>query len=272
MIRQHIWKANALYEGNRVLRSRGLFFQLFVGGVFVVVALVEGALVEQMISAGFTADTLPPALVIMQSKLMGGGFNSDPLMTVYGFALQLLIPGVALLFGANQFNEDVVTGHTRILLSRMSRRELVLSRFISTLIQWSLVVGGAATLGALLLNSETQTWVTKAGFTTVSPVMMGLACVAYGAPCLAYASLLNTIFRKQITVVIGGWALWSLPELLFTLAPELESALESIWPEPAGMHLLLPDGDLWLGLGLAAAYTGLFLWAAIAIFQRKELR
>jgi len=272
MIRQNIWKANALYEGIRVLKSRGLFFQLFVGGVFVVVALIEGALVDQIISAGFTSETLPQALVIMQNKLMGGGFDSDPLMTVYGFALQLLIPGVALLFGANQFNEDVVTGHTRILLTRMTRSELVLSRFISTLIQWSLVVGGAATLGAFLLNTETQDFVTEAGFTTVSPLMMGLACVAYGAPCLAYATLLNTIFRKQITVMVGGWALWSLPDLFFTLVPEVKGALDSIWPEPAGLHLRLPDGNGWLGLALATAYTGLFLGAAIVIFRRKELR
>jgi len=134
------------------------------------------------------------------------------------------------------------------------------------------VVGGAATVGAMLLNAETQEWVNQAGFSPVSAIMMGLACALYGAPCLAYAALLNTVFRKQITVVVGGWALWSLPGLLFTLAPNIETALESFWPQPTGMHLLLPDGNWWLGLGLAAAYTVALLLAAVFIFQRKELR
>ena len=154
---------------------------------------------------------------------------------------------------------NVSTGHVRLLLVRMSRKELVISRFLNTFFLWVLIAGGSSAFGAYLLTSETQDWVIGAGFTTVSPLFIGLGCALYGAPIIAYGALLNTVFRKPVTVIVGGFLLWSIPDILFTLSPALESALEGLWPDSAGMHLLLPDGQWWMGAGLSALYTCVLL-------------
>ena len=84
MVRLNVLKANALYEGLRILKSQALFFQLLTGGIFIVSALLERAVIGELIKEGFSHETLPPGLIAIRAKLLGGSFTSDPNIGLHG--------------------------------------------------------------------------------------------------------------------------------------------------------------------------------------------
>jgi len=264
------------FEVYRISRSPGLLMQLCAGFIFIGCALLIEAISEALIAEfdDAASHTLPAALAIARAKAEQYGLESNPLLLAYGYLIHILTPGIALTLGANQTTRDLSSGHARILLSRMSRREFLVSRFVSTWIQWALVAGVSCGWGAFMLSDILAVEATNGW---ASAFRYGFGSIIYALPFLAYGACLNTVFRTPLNVLIGGSALWFGWSLL--LSAVTKSIPEHLWervPEAltigAGSHLLDVGGSVMVGMGLCLLYSALFLSIGSLLLGRRELR
>jgi len=250
--------------------------QLCVGFVFIGCAFLIEAISEALIAEfdETASDTLPVALAMARAKAEQVGLESNPLLLAYGYLIHILTPGIALTLGANQTTRDLSSGHARILLSRMTRTEFLVSRFVSTWLQWALVAGLSCGWGAFMLSDTLTVEGTDGWF---SALRYGLGCTVYGLPFLAYGACLNTLFRTPLNVLMGGsaiWLAWSLmlSALIESLPAHVFDSVPKALTVGAGSHLLDVGGQVIVGIIMCLVYSGVFLGIGSLLLSRRELK
>lgn len=197
--------------------------------------------------------------------------DQPAVLSLFLIILAAFVPFTSCLVGSDQLATDLASGHTRVLLLRTGRTELMLSRFFSVTSFAALVSFILVAFVALFISLKFQ------GFPPSVLLVWGLkgwfSLVVISLPFFALTSWLGLHARTTGMVFVMSWLLLTSSIVgLKVLASQLhEPRLERLSPWGWKYDLFHPElGTFLAALGVFFLFTAAFLWLAHARFHRRD--
>lgn len=259
------------HEPIRVFQSPLLLISALTGfisfvGIARIQELIAAPILEALAANGVNGDL--PAALLKWTLATDPFLESNPLLACYSFLVQASLPWIALTFGVNQTTEDLSLGHSRILLSRITRMEFYLGRFLCALALWFFLGGCGIGLGAWMIMDGAEG-------TYLAAATMTFRGLVYGAPFIAYSACLNTFFRKPMLVLIGGMGLWLVMAMIgagMEATHPIATLCTHFLPTWIGPSLFIPTEPFSADIPILLGYTAAFLVIGGIRLSWRELR
>lgn len=260
----------ALFELKR------LFFSPRGWLTLAVYSLVWGLLFYYIVSRG--AETLnSPEFERMAHSVLGELGISElynwpmPELSVFWILAIYLFPFLCITFSADQTVSDRERGTLRYLLSRVSRQQILLGRFMGKILLMALlsaITFVAALVYGALHNSESL------GAAIPQALFLWLHLMLALIPYIAFMTLLNTLLRSARSVLLFTVLSMGLMTVLFSFLVWWQPWLEFIsYIQPGNdlMQLYAIPGKLIQGYWQPVLQVILFLGSASYVSQRNAL-
>jgi ABC-type transport system involved in multi-copper enzyme maturation permease subunit len=276
-------KILAVYEFKILLRSGpGMLALLFLGmyGVWCVSKVAEYADSLNSLASGslsqqetFVMGALKWLANLDEAFLQRLFQDHSPFLTVLFMAVAFATPLFTMVAALDQNATDISGKGIRFLLPRTTRLNLVIGRYLGTILFWSTLIvlmGVAATLTGLTLDQHHGAalvvldglWFTAALLLLSLPLiaLMAFCGVVTGSPLLSATMGLGAYLGVWLLGGLGGWINDGLKVFRYLLPMPLRYDLMIGTPAQvalAGVAMLI--------------YTGVFLGAAIWVAQKRDL-
>jgi len=211
--------------------------------------------------------------------------ESERILQDFGFAgIRLFSVAIAIFVGVSLIHREVDRRTVYTILSKpLSRAEFLLGKYVGLLV--TIWLQAAIMIGFFVVVSIG----TGAPLTAAHAVAFGLAAVEL-AVIVAVATLFSAFTTPMLASFfsVGIWALGHSTRELRDIGASSESV--SIQQATALFHRVMPDlesfnfsiqaahglafaaSDVWLPVAYGLGYVGILLVAAVAIFERRDLR
>ena len=190
-------------------------------------------------------------------------------LSMYMLIAVAFTPMFMMLAAHNAYSSDASRGAFRFILTRTTRLELFLARFLSVLILVCLC--SALTLAWAVfqayLHDEDSAY--RLGLLTIQTYLL---LIVYSLPFIAFMAMISASTRSGLgTLLLGAFIYISLLLFGYGLSPEIEIGKYLL---PGAIKSRLFDfsmESLPLSITMLASYTLVYMTAAWFIFQRRDM-
>lgn len=190
-------------------------------------------------------------------------------LSLYLLVSITIAPLFILLAANNQYSSNASRGAFRFILTRATRMELYLSRFIAVTLLVLICVFITslwATVQALLNNVDTLDTIIVFGLQTFIIVFI------YSLPFIAFMSMISAFTRSAFGSLFMGMMMYVLLVIIsFWLKADI---LYAIYLIPSGIKSILIDvnmENILISIAVLSCYTLVYFMCGWTIFKRRDL-
>ncbi|HTR52690.1 MAG TPA: hypothetical protein VMJ10_18375 [Kofleriaceae bacterium] len=199
--------------------------------------------------------------------------DQPALMSVFLIMMLAFLPFLASLAGFNQTSGDISSKGLRYLLLRTERANIFLGRLIATYVFTLSVITVIIAVVALYTvikvpyygTGATLWWLARGWF----------ACAVFLLPWVALAAWVSCMLEfpfLSLLVMELGLVLWIV--IVYVMTKNLEELHYAAYATPWGYKFWLLDpnpGKMLGGIAVMLGFTGVFTWAGLRKFDRRDL-
>ncbi len=190
-------------------------------------------------------------------------------LSVYLLVSITVTPLFILLAANNQYSSDATRGAFRFILTRATRAELYLSRFIAVTLLVFICVSITslwASAQALLNNEDKLETIINFGLQTFTIVFF------YSLPFIAFMSMISAIARSAFGSLCLGVMMYV---LLIMISLWLKADISyAIYLIPSGIKSIIVDINLvniFISVAILSCYTLIYFVCGWTIFKRRDM-